>query len=654
MQAIIPQDTAQQHPHTPEKLKKLPKWMGARFEHRPDGKLNKPPYRIRPGRPAIKADKTNPKNWTTFEKAYKALSMGDVDAIGFVFTGEDRFCVVDLDEVLDPETGEIGEEASKILASFEDTYAELSVSGEGIHIVCEAEKPGDRCKKDPVELYDGGSGARFVVITGTQLSRRTDISPCQSEINALYERVFGEEAARWASRPARRTHEAAGRLDREELLEKARNSRTGAQFRKLYDRGDRTGYDSPNEADYALINTLIFWCPGDRDLVEELFRESALYRPPPEKHKGYVGISIRNALASYKGSFYKPKALREKSTQDQLDVLNPYLSLLLDASLWKGQKAAGGFKAYAALVTLAVEDGIATDVEELRVGADVRNLAERAGLNRVTLCRSSLPYLTQDLKLVRWRRGEGNKAGEFVLRKPDFPSEATTKVSTQYFSGSTYGDGLDALKNLIRMRSGVSRTGKVTHLGEMQTVARLGMVAMFAMVTLTAHPRGLKAEEFVERMGRRRDHVLSALRKLEETQILTESREGFFTFADGFWAAYKRSLISSGIIASEHRQRRQHERERRDREMKLEEGRAQWHAKRDEKVISLDAERRRKEDKEAARNQPTDQRHETPRQKEEREERPMLEEYDRKIERCMDRLGEVFAARDERRRARRA
>ena len=49
----------------PDPLKLEPRWMGTRFEPRPDKpeKLNKPPYRVRSGRPVIKAAKTNPENW---------------------------------------------------------------------------------------------------------------------------------------------------------------------------------------------------------------------------------------------------------------------------------------------------------------------------------------------------------------------------------------------------------------------------------------------------------------------------------------------------------------------------------------------------------------------------------------------------------------
>jgi len=406
------------------------------------------------------------------------------------------------------------------------------------------------------------------------------------------------------------TREGSARiLEPEELIQKARNCRNAhyrARFIKLFDQGDCSGYETQSQADYALIRDLIYWCSGDPDYVEEMFRHSALFRPEPEKHKGYIALSVRNCLASYRGRVYsRAKAIRQEPKTRQRDVLAPYLSLLLDPSKWKGQKAASGYKAYAGLILLALEDGISTESEELRIGADVRRLAERSGLRRETLGRSALPYLIKDLKLVRWRKGKGSKAGVFIIKKPKVPAEVTTKVFTRggLFSGDTYGDALDSLAQLIRMRSGTTKTGKIKKPGKFETVARLGMVAMFCMVAMTANPRGLHIDELVEKTGRRKDHLRVAMQKLVEAEIVEELRTDFFRFAAAFWSAYQRALISSGIIAAEHKQRQRHEEERRDHALKLEEGRNGRKEKKplDPKVVDMAARRRARMDRETLR-----------------------------------------------------
>src|SRR5215212_9167318 len=76
----------------PEQLRAHP-YMGTRFAERPDGKINKPPYCVKPGR-IRKADKTNSDNHGTFGEAVAALKAGKVDAIGVVLSEDDPITIV--------------------------------------------------------------------------------------------------------------------------------------------------------------------------------------------------------------------------------------------------------------------------------------------------------------------------------------------------------------------------------------------------------------------------------------------------------------------------------------------------------------------------------------------------------------------------------
>ena len=643
---IIRHDTPQHQPEDqiPEELKRHQAWMGTRFETRPGkpGKLDKPPHRVRNGLPVVKAAKTDPKNRATFEEALAALERGDVDAIGFVFTEDDPFTVVDFDDVLDPETGEIHPLADEVVATF-PTYWEVSTRGTGLHGICIGIKPGTDCKKEPVELYDGISGARFVVLTGrTYGAASPEVCDCSEQVNALYRRLFPEKPQ--SPRRGAATRTGATQLTGEELLGKARKAKTGAKFRQLYDVGDTSDYKSASEADFSLINNLIFWTAGDEDMVVELFKSSALFRPPPEKDRGYVERSVKRAISGYTGTYYRPRVVREKSTREQEDILTPYLELLLDASRWKGQTGAAAFKAYTALILQAVENGIATDAEQLRIGIDIRSLAERSGVSRKTLQRSALPFLWhKDRRLIQWKREERKSGGFFILprpagRGPKDVVSAPSKETTQYFTGGRYGTGLDALRKLIRMRTGYSITGNARVLGDFEKVTRLGMVPMFVMVVLTAAPRGLKMEELVERTGRQRRYVRGAVDKLIAKDIVKEPRRGYFTLAAGFWAAWEKELNDSYIFAAEQAQRKRHQKERREHKKRSKANRAKWVSSRDKDVIELDAKRRRKLDRQAAFEQPTEKRHLTERQIQEREERAMHDAYDRMCQRVQDRL----------------
>jgi putative DNA primase/helicase len=547
----------------PEALRTKPQWMGTRFERRKDGKIDKPPYRVVSGLPVIKADKTNPENWTTFEEAWGAYERGEVDAIGFVFTKDDSSFVVDCDHVIDPETGEIDPAASDVIHAL-NSYTEVSCSGTGVHVVGHGTKPeyaGCRSGKlgFGIEVYDSD---RFVVMTGERMTEVTGPKDRQDELLVLCGKLWPKRERLYSKRP---THPAPVGLEDQELLERARHSHTGAKFRRLYDAGDTTGYASASEADFSLLNMLIFWTAGDRDQIMRLFEASALHRAK-EKHRDYVRRSVDNALGSYVGSFYKPRRVekaRQEEPATQADPLTPYLELLLDPSLWGGRKGASAFKTYAAAVIRAAEDGIVDDQGNLRIGCDTRTLAEIAGTRQATICETGLPHLMKEMKLLSWRRGKGRVASVLVLLNPQNSPNRINRVPTHSID-TVWGNpkhALETLRLLIRMRRGRDKRTKLL---------RLGMPAMFAVIALTTSlRRGQNITELAERTGRNKYDLKGVLKRLKEASIVREVRGGVYGLTDDFQAQYERELQQSGVARVERVQRRQHELDRARRDEKI-------------------------------------------------------------------------------------
>jgi DNA-binding transcriptional regulator GbsR (MarR family) len=238
----------------------------------------------------------------------------------------------------------------------------------------------------------------------------------------------------------------------------------------------------------------------------------------------------------------------------------PYLELLLDPSLWGGRKGASAYKSYAAAVIRAAEDGIVDDQGNLRIGCDTRTLAEIAGTRQATVCESGLPYLVQEMKLVRWRRGKGRVASVLVLLNPQNVLKRINKVSTHSIDtlSDTPKHALETLRLLIRMRRGRDKRTKLL---------RLGMPAMFVAIALTTPPlRGQNIAELAERTGRSKTDLKSVLKRLKEASIVREVSRDVFRLTDDFRAQYERELQQSGIARVERVQRRQHEldRDRRD------------------------------------------------------------------------------------------
>jgi putative DNA primase/helicase len=551
----------------PDELKRYRQWMGTRFARRAGspGKIDKPPYKVRRGEQIHKADKNNPDNHATFEEALDAFTAGKVDAIGIVVTEDDPLYGVDLDNVVNKETGEIHPAASEIIHA-QGTYTEISSSGEGIRIIGKGKKPeGVRCKRDgwviKAEVYDQ---RRFLVLTGRRLGAHTEVEDRQGELHQLCQRLWPKQESSGRTQSPPNT----GPVDLEDavLLEHARTARSGPKFHRLYDLGDTSGYSSHSNADYALLNMLVFWTAGDRDRIIRLFEASALYRQKG-KHRNYAALSVDNALASYVGPFYKVRLTKEVRNEEEEDPLTPYLALMLDPSAWTGRRAASAYKAFTAAVILAAEDGIIDDAGDLRIGCDLRRLAEAAGTSFQTLSRSALPYLMQEMKLLKWKRGKGRKASVLVLKNPARTS-LNNKVSTHYIvrTSAPPKDALETLRLLIRMRYGYAKS---------DALLKLGMPAMFVVVALASSDtplRGQTVAELADRTGRRKSSLEAAdgaLKRLKAAGIVQQTREGLYRLTSDFAANYERVLEHSGITYAEREQRRRHARDREARDAKL-------------------------------------------------------------------------------------
>jgi putative DNA primase/helicase len=147
----------------PAELKAIDQWVVWRFCWLEDRqKWDKPPLQSHGGN---LANTTNPKTWSTFDAAMRAYETRLVDGIGFVFAKKNRLVGIDLDHCRNVETGIIEPWALKIIHSFR-TYAELSCSGTGVHIIGSGTLAGPGIKTAQVEMYDN---ARFFTMTGHRL-----------------------------------------------------------------------------------------------------------------------------------------------------------------------------------------------------------------------------------------------------------------------------------------------------------------------------------------------------------------------------------------------------------------------------------------------------------------------------------------------------
>lgn len=151
----------------PERLKRAPHWICWTTENRgADDELTKvprAPWNVDHTGPA---SATDPANGTTYETAKEWADKVPGWGLGFAFYEDGPFCGVDLDDCRDPETGDLSPEAMHIVRKM-DSFTEVSPSGTGLHILCEADiGAGMKDQDEHIEMYDR---ERYFTVTGDHL-----------------------------------------------------------------------------------------------------------------------------------------------------------------------------------------------------------------------------------------------------------------------------------------------------------------------------------------------------------------------------------------------------------------------------------------------------------------------------------------------------
>ncbi len=319
----------------PACLRDRPQWVAWRYILR-DGKQTKAPVNANNGG---LADSTDPATWTAFPQALAACQQRrNLAGVGFVFTLDDPYCGVDLDDCIDPESGQLKAWAAEIIRQL-DSYAEISPSGTGVKVFLKANKPGRRCRKayhdGEVEIYDSN---RFFTVTGQRLPDSPGtVELRQEQLDAIYHAVFGKDGhsdgrARTGPVPAP-SGNGAVYLDDEQIIELASSGRrSGAKFATLWS-GDWNAYfNSASEADSSVVFTLAFYTK-DPGQIDRLFRRSGLMRPKWDEQHGeqtYGATTIAKALAKVTKQ-YSPKGKKKARRPPAPPPKNPGLpSIIID------------------------------------------------------------------------------------------------------------------------------------------------------------------------------------------------------------------------------------------------------------------------------------------------------------------------------------
>lgn len=321
-----------------KRLKSKEQWICWQTKMR-DGKETKLP--VDPNTQEMAAT-DDPSTWGSVMDAYSAYQENeDLKGIGFVFTADDPFVGIDLDDCRDTDTEEWESWALDILDDV-DGFREISPSGTGGHIITIGEIPGDRNRKGSVEIYED---TRYFTVTGDIIDKqgkRTDDIPSVKEsqygLDAVYDRFLADDDDGEANETnvdvdlsdmdhldlgshgdgPTGTYTSGGNLEslpneEQEIIEAAKGSRNGYKFTQLWRGNWKDVYpgESHSEADMGFCDMLAFWCSGDPERMDRVFRASGLMRQKWDEKRysdgsTYGERTIQRAVAKV-DDYYDPE-----------------------------------------------------------------------------------------------------------------------------------------------------------------------------------------------------------------------------------------------------------------------------------------------------------------------------------------------------------
>ena len=278
----------------PNELKELNQWCNWRYEEK-DGKQTKVPYQPN-GKPAKVNDAGTYSSYNAVLVAIDKYS-----GIGFIFTDDDPFCLVDLDNYKQ------SEHAQLIYEKF-NSYSEYSPSGEGIHIICKGSIPTGKNKK-PYEIYSFG---RFATMTGNWIAHT--INDRQDEATWLWNRLGGNNVSFNII-----IEDQEQKYSDEDIIQQAMNAENWELFNRLNNGDWESDYPSQSEADYAYTDIIQFYSKN-RPQIERIFVSSLLGKRKKGKSKYHNNRMITR-------SFDKTVPLVEINYEEYKNEMNGHASI---------------------------------------------------------------------------------------------------------------------------------------------------------------------------------------------------------------------------------------------------------------------------------------------------------------------------------------
>ena len=261
------------------------------------------------------SDWQNTPGYTTDAKtAIKGAElMGNDYGVGFLFTSQDPFFFLDIDNCLNPDGVSWSPPALEICNKLYGAAVEISQSGRGLHIFGRGDITNHSCKNTTLrlELY---TQSRFVALTGTNVIGSAN-KDCSLALPSIVETYFAPKAATtpqaWTEEPvagwdgirddnelilkAMASQSAAGIFNGKSTFASLWNNDIDTLARSYPDPEGTRPYDS-SSADAALAQHLAFWTGNNCERIKSLMWLSALSREKWER-EDYLIRTITRAVS---------------------------------------------------------------------------------------------------------------------------------------------------------------------------------------------------------------------------------------------------------------------------------------------------------------------------------------------------------------------
>lgn len=279
----------------PIELRELNHWCVFKFMER-NGRITKVPLNAETGEFAKSNDETT---WSSYDAALRGITELQADGLGFFF--KKPYFGIDIDDVrteidryIQNDTKDTDDNIVAEFIEIMESYAEISPSGNGIHIIAKGTLPKSGSRKGNVEMYSTG---RFFTMTGNIIGGYKSVTEDDmGKVNFLHEKYIKKNETH---KPKRLTETFGNDLSEQEIINAALNSKNGMRFKLFLEGGWEQFYSSQSEADMAFANDLAFWTNRDYNMMDDIFRDSSLYREKWERKTGdstYGEITLSKAI----------------------------------------------------------------------------------------------------------------------------------------------------------------------------------------------------------------------------------------------------------------------------------------------------------------------------------------------------------------------